>query len=43
MLHVGQRSNPGAHLEIQLLVVNFYISPAGLMVDVFLAAHPRVD
>ena len=43
VFHVCQGANPGANLEIQLLVVNFYISPTGLMVDVLLAANPGVD
>ena len=43
MLHVSQGANPGANLEDHLLVVNFYIAPSWLVVDVLLAANPGVD
>ena len=43
MLHVGQGADPGANLEVQLLVVNLDIAPAWLVVEVLLAANPGVD
>ena len=43
VFHVSQGANPGADLEIQLLVVNFYISSTGLVGEVLLAANPGVD
>ena len=43
VLHVSQGANLGAHLEIHLLVVDFHIAPARLMVYVLLAANPGAD
>ena len=43
VLSVGQGADPGAHLEVHLLVMNLYIAAARPVVDVLLAADPGVD